>query len=57
MPFNPVLVEAAEASPLTVPNRAVAEQLIRAGIFKEGDVIQVVNPSTGDVIDTITVTP
>ena len=48
MPFNPVLVEAAEASPITVPNRAVAEFLTTSGVLKDGDVV--LNLETGKKI-------
>lgn len=56
-PLNPALFNASQ-TPTQVPqspNNAVLKGLIRAGVFKEGDKVQVTDPN-GNVIDEITIT-
>ena len=38
-PLNPALISASKGKQITVPSRAVAESLARAGILKVGDVV------------------
>ena len=46
-PLNPALVNASKGKQITVPSRAVAESLARAGILKDGDeVINLENDQT-----------
>ncbi len=56
-PLNPALFNASQ-TPTQVPqspNNSVLRSLIRAGVFKEGDKVQVTDPN-GNVIDEITIT-
>jgi len=56
-PLNPALLNASQ-TPTQVPqspNNSVLRSLIRAGVFKEGDKVQITDPN-GNVIDEITIT-
>ena len=56
-PLNPALFNASQ-TPTQVPqspNNSVLRNLIRAGVFKEGDKVQITDPN-GNVIDEITIT-
>jgi len=55
MPYNPILVEASEGSPIIVPSYEIAWSLVKAKILIEGDVVIVKDPLTEEVVDTITV--
>ncbi len=56
-PLNPSLFNASQTATQVPqsPNNSVLRSLIRAGIFKEGDKVQVTDPD-GNVIDEITIT-